>query len=227
VRHALHWCTGRRTDRLTFDLQDRITERLGRATGPDAAERLMSDYYRAARVITRLSDRLFSRARPGPRRRAPKQPIGEGLLMIGGRLGLEPGALERDPVLALRLYSESVQRNLPVCERTREEILQVASGPEFGLQLRASPVASRLFLDLLCAVEQTQLAHGSPLFEMHEVGLLVAMVPEFAPLVGRAHRDTYHVYTVDVHSVAAVDHLRALCRWELCHEHALASRLAA
>jgi [protein-PII] uridylyltransferase len=227
VRYALHLSTGRRTDRLTFDLQDRVSERLGRATGPDAAERLMSDYYRAARVITRLSDRLFSRARPSPRRRAPKQPIGAGLLMIGGGLGLEQGALERDPVQALRLYSEAVRRNLPLCERTREEILQAASSPEFGLRLRASPAAARLFLDLLCVVEQTQLAHGSPLFDLHDVGLLVAMIPEFAPLVGRAHRDTYHVYTVDVHSVAAVDHLRALCRGELCDEHPLASRLAA
>jgi [protein-PII] uridylyltransferase len=35
------------------------------------------------------------------------------------------------------------------------------------------------------------------------------------------------VYTVDVHSVAAVDKLRALCRGDLAGEHALASRLAA
>ena len=76
-------------------------------------------------------------------------------------------------------------------------------------------------------VEQTRLAHGSPLYDLHDVGLLAAMIPEFAPLIGRVHRDTYHVYTVDVHSVAAVDHLRALCRGELCAEHALATRLAA
>jgi len=37
----------------------------------------------------------------------------------------------------------------------------------------------------------------------------------------------YHVYTVDVHSVAAVDRLRELCRGELAAEHRLASRLAA
>jgi [protein-PII] uridylyltransferase len=227
IRHALHLCTGRRTDRLTFDLQDRVSERLGRYLGPDAAERLMSDYYRGARVITRLSDRLFSRARAGSRRRAPRQSIGDGMLMIGGSLALEPGSLERDPALALRLYAEAVQRNLPICEPAREEILQATSNPEFELALRASPAASKLFLDLLCVVAQTQLAHGSPLFDLHDVGLLAAMIPEFAPLVGRVHRDTYHVYTVDVHSVAAVDHLRALCRGDLCEEHPLASRLAA
>ena len=40
--------------------------------------------------------------------------------------------------------------------------------------------------------------------ELHAPGLLLAMIPEFSPVVGRVHHDTYHVYTVDVHSVAAV-----------------------
>jgi [protein-PII] uridylyltransferase len=153
--------------------------------------------------------------------------LGEGLLLVGGDLALEVGLLEREPVFALRVYAEAVQRNLPVCEQTREEILQAAASAEFSAALRAKPAAGRLFLELLCVVQQTQLAHGSPLFDLHDVGLLVALIPEFAPLVGRVHRDTYHVYTVDVHSVAAVDHLRALCRGELCEEHPLASRLAA
>jgi [protein-PII] uridylyltransferase len=53
------------------------------------------------------------------------------------------------------------------------------------------------------------------------------MIPEFQPVTGRVHHDTYHVYTVDVHSVAAVDCLRALARGELAHIHPVASRLAA
>jgi [protein-PII] uridylyltransferase len=228
IRHALHLCAGRRTDRLTFDLQDRVTERMARPAGQDAAERLMSDYYRAARLITRLSDTLFARARPRTRRRAPKQSLGCGLALVGGCVALDRGELlESDPVLALRLYVEAVQRNVALCEQTREEIRQATSSAEFGAALRASPIAQKLFLELVCVVQQTQLAHGSPLFDLHDVGLLVAMIPEFATLVGRVHRDTYHVYTVDVHSVAAVDHLRALCRGELCEEHPLASRLAA
>jgi len=41
------------------------------------------------------------------------------------------------------------------------------------------------------------------------------------------HHDVYHVYTVDVHSVAAVDRLRQLARGELAPQFPLASRLAA
>lgn len=227
IRQALHTSTGRRTDRLTFELQDRVSERLTRYHGADGAERLMSDYYRGARVVTRLTETLLSRVRPSSRRRTPRQALGGGLEVVGGRLTLAlPEQLELDASLALRLYSAAVQRNLPVCDQTREALSRAAARPEFAEALRQHPLAGRLFLELLCVVEQTRLAHGSPVFELHDVGLLVAMIPEFAPLVGRVHRDTYHVYTVDVHSVAAVDHLRALCRGELCEEHPLATRLA-
>ena len=53
------------------------------------------------------------------------------------------------------------------------------------------------------------------------------MLPEFIPVVGRVHHDVYHVYTVNVHSLNAVDRLRRLCRGELAEQHAIASRLAA
>jgi [protein-PII] uridylyltransferase len=227
LRHALHRCVGRRTDRLTFDLQERVTERLGRGEGMAATERLMSDYYRAARIITRLAETLLSRARPSSGRRSRKQPLGAGVVLCDGCISIEsPELLADDPVLALRLYDEAVQRDVPISESTRQELVHAASGDEFGVALRESPLARELFLKLLCVVRKTRLRQGSALFDLHDVGLLVAMIPEFATLVGRVHRDTYHVYTVDVHSVAAVDHLRAMCRGELSSQHPLGSRLA-
>src|SRR6185436_816550 len=102
-----------------------------------------------------------------------------------------------------------------------------ASLPSFCERLRASEEASRLFARLVTVVQRTKLRDGSVLKDLHDVGLLVAMIPEFAPVVGRVHHAVYHVYTVAVHSVAAVDRLRALCRGDLAAEHPLACRLAA
>src|SRR5262249_48832303 len=56
---------------------------------------------------------------------------------------------------------------------------------------------------------------GSAVRELHDLGLLLAMIPEFLPTIGRVHHDVYHVYTVDVHSVAAADRLAALVRGDL------------
>jgi len=228
LRHALHLCAGRRTDRLTFDLQERVTERLVPGGGFPATERLMSDYYRAARVITRFEETMLARARPAPRRRPRSVALGGGLLLRDNCLAIEQiAAVERDPALALALYEEAVARDVLVCPQTRRELMRVTSAAEFGVGLRASEAASEAFLRLLGVVKRTRFARGSVLGELHEVGLLVAMIPEFGSLVGRVHRDTYHVYTVDVHSVAAVDHVRAMCRGELAVEHPLASRLSA
>jgi [protein-PII] uridylyltransferase len=228
IRSALHLCAGRRTDRLTFDLQERVTERLLRGAGPEATERLMSDYYRGARVITRLADTLLSRARPAVRRRTRPLSLPGGLAVTRDAVLIERKELmAQQPELVFRLYDEAIRRDLPVCERTRHEIMHATANPQFCEALRQSATACQWFLRLLCVVQQTKLRHGSVLGELHDVGLLVAMIPEFGPVVGRVHRDTYHVYTVDVHSVAAVDHLRALCRGDFAAEHPLASRLAA
>jgi [protein-PII] uridylyltransferase len=71
------------------------------------------------------------------------------------------------------------------------------------------------------------MARRSIFAELHEVGLMTAMVPEFEPLLGRVQHDVYHVYTVDVHSVRAVDRLHALVRGDLRQSLPRASRLAA
>ncbi len=228
VRNMLHLAAGRRADRLSFDQQERCAERLGYGTGGHAVERFMSDYYRHARAIARAREMILARAKPPPRRRPRETPIGRGLKLQRDAVSLvDAEALYHDPALALRLYDEAVRRDVPVYDFARHAVARAASSPDFCTALRASEEASELFLKLVCVVQQTKLRHGSVLYDLHDVGLLVAMIPEFAPVVGRVHHDIYHVYTVDVHSVAAVDQLRALCRGDLAAEHPLACRLAA
>ncbi len=133
----------------------------------------------------------------------------------------------------MRLYHAAMRKGLAVYPYARDAVARVCHDRELGEALRASPEARRLFLECLVSAAERVVPtkHGAPakgsiLRELHDVGLLLAMVPEFQPVVGRVHHDIYHVYTVDVHSVAAVDRLRALQRGELASEHALACRLA-
>jgi [protein-PII] uridylyltransferase len=228
VRNLLHLAAGRRADRLSFDQQERLADQLGFGTGGHAVERFMSDYYRHARAIARAREMILSRAKPPPRRRPRETPIGRGLKLQRDAVSLvDAEALYHDPALALRLYDEAIRRNVPVYDFARHAVARAASSPDFCAALRKSEEAAELFLRLVCVVQQTKLRHGSVLYDLHDVGLLVAMIPEFAPVIGRVHHDIYHVYTVDVHSVAAVDQLRALCRGDLAAEHPLACRLAA
>ena len=228
VRNLLHVYAGRRSDRLSFDRQEQLADDLGYGSGGPAVERFMSDYYRHARAMERARDMILSRALPPPTKKPHAQGIGRGLTLVNGEVSFaHPGALETEPALAFRLYDEALKRDVPVYEFARDVVARAASLPSFGERLRSSQEAARLFVRLCTTVQSARLKHESVLAELHDVGLLVAMVPEFSPVVGRVHHDVYHVYTVDAHSVAAVDRLRALTRGDLAGEYPLASRLAA
>jgi [protein-PII] uridylyltransferase len=188
----------------------------------------MQDYYLKARAVTRARDRLLHRAMP-PRRRGRLLEIdlGRGLRLFDGQIGLATSELAADPALALRMYIGSLRRKAPVLPFARDAVAQAASDPAWCQRLRESPEAAALFVELICHVPEAPTKRGSVAGELHDVGLLLAMIPEFQPVTGRVHHDVYHVYTVDVHSVAAVDALRTLSRGELAQEYPLATRLAA
>jgi len=227
VRNLLHQAAGRRSDRLSFERQEKLAEMLGYGQGGRAVERFMSEYYREARAVTRARDMLLSRAMPPPRRAPRTVNLGGGLRITQNAMSLEVSALDADPALALRLFDEAVCRDLPVYPFARDAVVRAVGSDWFCEQLRSSEEAARLFTRLVTVTQRTQLKHGSVVRELHEVGLLAAMIPEFTPVVGRVHHDIYHVYTVDAHSVAAVERLAKLCRGELAGEFRLASRLAA
>ncbi|WP_394820962.1 bifunctional uridylyltransferase/uridylyl-removing protein GlnD [Pendulispora albinea] len=205
---------------------ERQLEARERAT---AAERLMQDYYVHARVVTRAQERMLERARPPKRRGKPTETdIGRGVRMFDGQVTIAGiKELTEEPALALRVYADCVRLRAPILPFAREAIARASADAAFCEALRASPEAQQLFVDLVCTVAEVPTKRGSMVGELHDVGLLLAMIPEFSPVTGRVHHDVYHVYTVDVHSVAAVDCLSALARGELSHTHPLASRLAA
>jgi [protein-PII] uridylyltransferase len=230
VRNRLHARAGRKADRLGFDEQEAIAVAMG--YGDDrarAAERLMQDYYLHARAVMRARESLFRRLEP-PRRRpkTPPQDLGGGVHLYDGHVTIAGTAeLHEDPAIAMRLYAASVRHGAPVLPFARDAVAREAGDLDWCERLRALPEAASIFVELLCHVPETKTRAGSMIGELHDVGILLAMVPEFLPVTGRVHHDVYHVYTVDVHSVAAVDRLRQLARGELAHEFPLASRLAA
>jgi [protein-PII] uridylyltransferase len=228
VRNHLHLTARRRADRLIFEQQERVALAMGYPAGGAGVESFMSDYYRHARSIELACRMSIARSLPVPSQPPHEEDIGGGFKLINGRISLVDRAqLKEDPALAIRVYRLAVDRDTTVDDATRQAIVRACASKPFCSRLRKNKSAGKSFADLVKVVQTTQFQGGSVLRELHEVGLLVAMIPEFLPVVGRVHHDIYHVYTVDVHSVAAVDRLRALCRGDLAAEEPLACRLAA
>lgn len=230
VRNYLHLRAGRPQDRLTFADQEEIAVELGFVDGVVlAVEQFMQAYYRHARTVAQTAERMLDRARP-PRRkgRATQHDLGDGTALFDGRVTfVDSERLREEPALALRLYRQVLAQQRPPYPFARDVVARAAVHDEWRARLRNSEEAQRLFLELLCTTRSAPVRRGSLLDELHEVGLTVAMVPELEPLTGRVHHDVYHVYTVDVHLVRAVDRLRELFSGRMARELPLASRLAA
>jgi [protein-PII] uridylyltransferase len=230
ARNLLHLRAKRSQDRLTFEDQEEIALRLGYQDGATlGVEQFMQNYYRHARNVAGLSERLLKRSRPHrPIKLAPLTDLPDGIVATENELGFKrPWVLDARPELSLTLFSEVVRHARPVTEATRDDIAAWAGDPSWCQVLRRAPNASALFCKLLCHAGEVPLRRNSILGELHELGLFLAMVPEFEQVTGRVQHDVYHVYTVDVHSIAAVDRLRALMRGDYALEFPFASQLAA
>jgi [protein-PII] uridylyltransferase len=233
VRNRLHARADRRADRLGFEEQEALGLSMG--YGDDrahAAEGLMQAFYLNARRVTRMRASLLERLRPIVRRVKPTMSVdveaGGGVHLFDGQVTISGvGELLHQPVIAMRAVAACVRQQVTMLAFARDVITHTADDPTWCERLRADPEAAKLFIELVCTVPEARTRRGSIIGELHELGLLLAMVPEFLPVTGRVHHDVYHVYTVDEHSVAAVDRLRQIARGQLAREFPLASRLAA
>lgn len=211
VRNTLHAGNRKRHDRLGFAEQRWVAKRLGYGDDAPAIEAFMSDYYRHAKTIESASERVLQRALP--RTRSPAVSVTpEGFVVDESSVGIaDLDRIYTLPAMVLECYLEAAARGLAVAELTRQTIFRACATPRFSSQLAANSDAMNAFRRLLTWDAPTPaFRHGSIVRELRDVGLLQAMIPEFAPILGRVQHDAHHVYTVDVHSLVTVDVIRRL-----------------
>jgi [protein-PII] uridylyltransferase len=229
VRNLLHLRADRQQDRLTFGDQEDIAQELGFVDGVTlGVEQFMQVYYRHARIVALTAERMLDRARPRSKGRAATfRKLADGIFLADGVISLEnPQRLGSDPSLAFRFYRQALRYQKQPDHTARDAIARTAPDKRWRLRLQDSEEATQLFLSALGDVDETPFRTGSTVAELHEVGLVSAMIPEFEPLVGRVNHDVFHVYTADIHAVRALEHLQALTRGER-GASSLAARLAA
>jgi [protein-PII] uridylyltransferase len=77
--------------------------------------------------------------------------------------------------------------------------------------LRGDAEASAIFLDLVCGQDPDGKPDGAVwLSVMNETGLIGRILPDWARIVGQMQFDTYHIFTVDEHTIEAVRILNSL-----------------
>jgi [protein-PII] uridylyltransferase len=208
IRNEAHFATGRKTDLLDLELQPVLAENLGyRARrGMLASEVFMRDYYERADELHRVSRAFLLRHAPAPRRFFSTGPVrrrSRGTFEIrDGKLYPRGDAATLNSPRRLLDAFAIAQREGP--ELSEELKLDIRGSLRLvDHSFRKSREAGRTFLQLLALKGRV----GPALRAMHETGLLGRLLPEFARVTFVVQHDFYHRYTVDEHTLTAIDAL--------------------
>ncbi|QYU68512.1 hypothetical protein J4558_27600 [Leptolyngbya sp. 15MV] len=216
VRFHLHYVTGRAEERLTFDLQPVVGARMGytRHGVQDGVERFMKHLFLTARDVVRLT-RLLEPALERAALGVPAVvPAGDaaltqaGIALADGKALFSPDRnVAEDPAIMLRLVRAARDRGLDLHPLAHRALVRNA---RYAVRLRDDKAANALFLDILTGRDAARW-----LRTLNEVGVLSRFLPDWGRIVGLMQFDTYHVFTVEEHTIEAIGVLNALERGEL------------
>ncbi|GBC81633.1 Bifunctional uridylyltransferase/uridylyl-removing enzyme [bacterium HR10] len=213
VRNGLHFLTGRKTDRLTVDLQLMLAARLGYPSwrGLRASEVFMREYYHQAHSLHEIARGFLARAwRDITRRRLwafrghrrlGAFEIAEGELFLREEREQPQVSPVRDPLLLVEAFRVAQTERVTLSEELRRTIREHA--PVLGRILRQKSEARQLFLQIVG--HRGEVARVLRL--MHETGVLGRFLPEFGRLTFLVQHDPDHAYTVDEHTFQALEAL--------------------
>jgi [protein-PII] uridylyltransferase len=203
IRFFLHLQAGRDANVLTFDAQDAIAEQW---YDGDAA-RQMREYYRHARFVFRAAQQaleageaqnssLFSQFRD----RLGRFENAEFSVHRERAHFRAPLQLESDSELVLRLFEFTARHGIrPSTEAERQIEARLPSlHRRFADSLPVWPELNRIL-----SLPHAPLA----LRAMQESGVLIAVFPELEAIDCLVIRDFYHRYTVDEHTLVAMQNL--------------------
>lgn len=211
VRNHLHVVANTKTDQLSFAYQPAVAEVMG-YTADDhraAVEVFLGDYYKHARAVARYSERalhsIIQRDRPMlgelfgafKRRRLDKH-----LILVNNVVHVDPNSPEyfrEDTRRIFELFERTARWGYMISDATLDRLAWLA--PDLGPAFRLDPENSRRFLQILKGPWNV----GRTLSAMHECGVLGRFLPEFERLRSMVRIDHYHHYTVDEHTLRALE----------------------
>jgi [protein-PII] uridylyltransferase len=215
VRNHLHYLSGRRNDLLTMELQEKVAAFLRYRDFKHtlAVERCMRGYYLQTRNVHYFTSLLINRCSPPLRRNwfrgrpFRKKEVGTGFMILGNTLCVpdrREGFFREDPARLMEIFVLSQRYHVPIADVSRQRI--VSSLGLVNDDFRSSGRVTDFFLRILGSEKGVV----SILREMHELRFLGKYLPEFGALTALVQHELYHTYTVDEHTLMALEQLERL-----------------
>jgi [protein-PII] uridylyltransferase len=237
IRARLHGLARRREDRLVFDLQTGVAESFGfeADTTPEgrlalrASEKLMRQYYWAAKAVTQLNQILLLNIEDRLKSDRGEtlgsfRPLNERFFEKAGLIEVASDDLyEKHPhaILETFLLYQATPGVTGLSARTLRALFNVRA--IMNGRFRADPVNRQTFLKIL--QQPYGITHAMRL--MNQTSVLGRYLWVFRRIVGQMQHDLFHAYTVDQHILMVLRNVRRFFMAEHAHEYPFCSQLAA
>ncbi len=223
VRTDLHYLSGRASDLLHLNVQERLATRLGYAQkNPlQRGEAFMKDYYDHTRNSFRITERItqqFASGESSGRLRALfnflplpkiKEEHFEGFFSRQGKLFAEKSDIfAKEPERMMRAFQLAQERNLDISPDLAELFTRRLRAVTRTYQYAKGP--REIFKEILTKKGEV----GRTLRLMHRVDFLGRYIPEFGPLTCLVQHEFFHRYTADEHTLVCIEKLDELMRTE-------------
>ncbi len=232
IRARLHIISGRREDRLVFDLQTAVAESFGYSAEAEGnklprrpSEALMRRYYWAAKAVTQLNQILLlninERLNPS---HYPPRPINERFSDKAGMLEVASDDLylnKPHAILETFLIYQTTVGVKGLSARTLRALYNARG--VMDAKFRNDPVNRDTFRKIL--QHPVGITHAMRL--MNQTSVLGRYLWVFRKIVGQMQHDLFHVYTVDQHILMVLRNVRRFFIAEHSHEYPMCSQLAA
>lgn len=228
LRTQLHLVAKRRQDVLVFDLQTQLAESFGLTSenGTRASEKIMKQYYWAAKAVTQLNEILLQNIEAilFPKESRITRPVSEHFVEKQGLLDIvDPNLFEKHPNQILRAFL--LYTKTPGVKGFSAQILRGLYNARnlMNAEWRNLPENREYFMEIV------RQPHGvtNAFRLMNQTSVLGRYLPTFRRIVGQMQHDLFHVYTVDQHILMVLRNVRRFWIVEHTHEFPFCSQLAA
>ena len=228
MRIELHLVAGREEDRLIFDLQRQVAERLGYQDNESSikSEQLMKQMYRATKTVKQLNGILLPMLKGRVFSSLPRivYEIDDKYYQVGNAIAVRNVKLFKQQPHEIFNIVKVMQTHTDINQmapRTLRAWWQAAQkiGPEFY----ADSENRKMFISMFR--RGAGLTHILRFFNLY--GMLGRYIRPWAKIVGLLQHDLFHVYPVDDHILMVVRNMRRLAIEAHSHELPFASGLMA
>lgn len=225
VRYALHITAGKCEDRLLFDHQPEVAQKLGYgAAEKRSVERMMKDYFQIVLKVGELNRMLlqfFEQAILGPVDLQQPEVLSADFTLSNGLILVRNDDVFAKPENIMRFFvAIANDKRIKGIHSHTIRLLRNARG-RLAEPLSENPKCRSLFRELIAHPK----GFGRAFSLMHRHGIMACYLKAWENIVGQMQFDLFHAYTVDEHTFRLIRNLYRFTLVARKEEFPLASEL--